>query len=155
MPCTLYKPCTRPRRKFVTYLFQIALYNAFVIYKHNFKANHEDDEKPEYDSLIKFITYAARAWTTVHEEGDDGGASGVPHRRSSTDRADRLEPQFRGHVLGNIPATEKKTDPYKRCSVCYSKGKRKETRFQCKKCEVPLCAVDCFEEYHTKVDYSV
>jgi len=31
-------------------------------------------------------------------------------------------------------------------------GIRRETTFECRKCDVALCAVPCFEIYHTLVD---
>ena len=40
------------------------------------------------------------------------------------------------------------------CVVCSSKGKRSQTRYQCKYCLVALHVVECFESYHTKLDYS-
>ena len=40
-----------------------------------------------------------------------------------------------------------------RCVVCSKHGKRKETRFICSDCDVALCAVPCFKEYHTKKTY--
>ena len=138
--------------------------------KLNFKANHKDDEvpkTPEYGHLIKFIAWAAKAWTTegvgeqrVGEQGaGDAGASGgacaVPRRRSSIERErHRRQPRFRGHVLGGFPATAKKKRPYRKCHVCRRKNKKnKEVPTQCIRCRVPLCAVGCYEAYHTRDNY--
>ena len=38
-----------------------------------------------------------------------------------------------------------------RCRLCSSHGQRKITVFKCTKCDVGLCVVPCFMEYHTKV----
>jgi len=39
-----------------------------------------------------------------------------------------------------------------RCRVCSSHGQRKGTMYKCARCDVGLCVVPCFEEYHTKVN---
>jgi len=39
-----------------------------------------------------------------------------------------------------------------RCRVCCSRGQRKGTRYKCARCDVGLCVVPCFEDYHTKVN---
>jgi hypothetical protein len=41
-----------------------------------------------------------------------------------------------------------------KCHVCSSRGKRKDVRTRCKKCNVGLCILGCFEDYHTKVRFS-
>ena len=38
---------------------------------------------------------------------------------------------------------------YRLCSSC---GQRKRTVYKCARCDVGLCVVPCFEEYHTKVN---
>lgn len=44
---------------------------------------------------------------------------------------------------------ENKRPPSKRCVVCAKQKIRKETRYTCIKCDVPLCIIPCFEKYHT------
>ena len=39
-----------------------------------------------------------------------------------------------------------------RCCLCSSRGKRKTTVYKCAKCDVGLCVVPCFSEYHIKVN---
>jgi len=38
------------------------------------------------------------------------------------------------------------------CHLCSSRGQRKTTVSKCAKCDVGLCVVPCFAEYHTKVN---
>jgi hypothetical protein len=38
------------------------------------------------------------------------------------------------------------------CHLCSSRGQRKGTAYKCARCDVGLCVVPCFEEYHTKVN---
>jgi len=39
-----------------------------------------------------------------------------------------------------------------RCHLCSSRGQRKTTVYKCAKCDVSLCGMPCFMEYHTKVN---
>lgn len=61
-----------------------------------------------------------------------------------------------GHFPMEVPPTEKKKNPTRKCVVCSLKrdhrGKqvRKESRYMCKVCQVALCVVPCFEKYHSK-----
>lgn len=55
------------------------------------------------------------------------------------------------HFISMYPTNEKSRKPHpKRCIVCSKRGIRKETRYMCKNCDVPLCVLPCFEKYHTK-----
>lgn len=60
------------------------------------------------------------------------------------------------HFPVYIHETERKKNSARRCQVhkqlSDSSKHRKETRFMCNVCKVPLCAVPCFEIYHTKKD---
>jgi len=42
------------------------------------------------------------------------------------------------------------TQPH--CRLCSSRGQRKRTAYKCARCDMRLCVVPCFEEYHTKVN---
>jgi hypothetical protein len=37
--------------------------------------------------------------------------------------------------------------------VCAAKKKQTINKFQCSRCKVNLCAVPCFQLYHTKVNF--
>ena len=41
----------------------------------------------------------------------------------------------------------------RRCTVCSKHNIHRETRFICAQCDVGLCAVPCFERYHTLANY--
>ena len=65
------------------------------------------------------------------------------------------------HWLESIPPTAKKLRPTKNCHACtiYSgerKGyiRRKESRYQCSSCKVPLCVEPCFRVFHTHKDFT-
>ncbi|GFW38337.1 piggyBac transposable element-derived protein 4 [Trichonephila clavipes] len=62
------------------------------------------------------------------------------------------------HFVKFIPPTQKKEKPARKCLICCRKrdsdGKeiKKETRYYCEKCDVGLCALPCFEKFHTQRD---
>jgi hypothetical protein len=39
-----------------------------------------------------------------------------------------------------------------RCRVCSERGQQKTTIYKCAKCDVGLCVVPCFADYHTKTN---
>ena len=71
-------------------------------------------------------------------------------------------PVGRDHFLYRIPATHAKVEgtSQRLCCVCAEKSKRqtgktikKCTTMYCRKCDVGLCIGQCFEVYHTKLNY--
>jgi hypothetical protein len=77
----------------------------------------------------------------------------VGGRTSSSTTPIKLQAKTWGHFPMHIPSTEKKQKVTKQCVVCYSRGKRSETVWQCKKCGVALHLEECFEVYHTQQSY--
>jgi maltodextrin utilization protein YvdJ len=68
----------------------------------------------------------------------------------------------RDHFLYRIPATHAKVEgtSQRSCRVCAErserqtgKTKKKRTTMYCRKCDVGLCIGQCFEVYHTKLNY--
>jgi hypothetical protein len=68
----------------------------------------------------------------------------------------------RDQFLYRIPATHAKVEGTSQCScrVCAEKSKRQTgktikncTTMYCQKCDVGLCTRQCFEVYHTKMNY--
>ncbi|KAJ8369328.1 hypothetical protein SKAU_G00093560 [Synaphobranchus kaupii] len=59
------------------------------------------------------------------------------------------------HFLSAVPQTEAQGSRTRRhCKVCLSSSrKRKQKRFMCAPCNTPLCAVPCFQEYHSLKHY--
>jgi hypothetical protein len=51
------------------------------------------------------------------------------------------------------PSTSARSISRRRCVVCAASKKRTSTKFFCKQCNVSLCAVPCFETYHTKINF--
>lgn len=79
----------------------------------------------------------------------------TPRRPSSLSSDSPLRLTGR-HFPSYVPPTKKKTNPTRHCHVCSNTNrrekKRKESRYMCKKCNVGLCVVPCFEEYHSLIN---
>lgn len=126
-------------KKIFQHLLDEATYNSFVLYqKEGGRASHMDYRLQLVDEII--TKYSGNG------SAKKKGRPGCPlNMKRLTER----------HFPSHIPPTEKKREPTRRCIVCYmkrdSKGKniRKETRIWCRWCEKALCAVPCFERYHT------
>ena len=59
----------------------------------------------------------------------------------------RLTPGDHKRVNVGRPGQQKK------CHVCYTSGKRKDTSYKCETCDVALCRENCFQRYHTQRKY--
>lgn len=75
---------------------------------------------------------------------------GAGRRSENADSPLRLTER---HFPACIPPTQKKCNPTKRCVVCATKNQRKETRYMCDSCDVALCVIPCFKNYHTLKKY--
>ncbi|KAL2096269.1 hypothetical protein ACEWY4_008417 [Coilia grayii] len=116
-------------------ILSISMVNAHIIYCHCTAAPHK--------TLKVFVQDVVTALLEGHswKETNKG-------RKSSS--------------LGDLPGrlTEchfiRKTDAYPDCVVCSDRTRpkgRRQTPYECKQCDVALCAVPCFERYHTIKDY--
>jgi hypothetical protein len=68
-----------------------------------------------------------------------------------------LKTELLRHLPHKIPPTVNKTKPYRRCRVCIASTtkdkKRKMTNIMCEACDVALCSVPCFYDYHDKINF--
>ncbi|KAL3210856.1 hypothetical protein MRX96_008599 [Rhipicephalus microplus] len=126
-------------KKIFQHLLDEATYNSFVLYqKGGGRASHLEYRLRLIDEII-----------TKYSPNTGTMKKGRPGRPLNAKRFGER------HFPSHIPPTEKKQEPTRRCVVCYMKrdvnGKniRKETRTWCRWCEKALCAVPCFERYHT------
>ncbi len=159
--CVKYYPFTRKSvkwtKKFTFYLFQIAMYNSFVIYKEQI-AQRKCKSLYEYILAIIecYISSTADIDSDSHSDDDTQRPSltlNVTPRAASHDPPTRLDGRMRNHTLEPIAATAKKKFPSRKCRVCVKHGERKETRYICSACHVPLHKGHCFTRYHTTQSY--
>ena len=57
------------------------------------------------------------------------------------------------HFISKIPSSGKSSRPQRRCIVCSRYKKIKTSVYWCRDCDVGLCLEECFEAFHTKVNY--
>lgn len=123
-------------KKMFFHLFEMGIINAHKLYK----INNPDKRVSLRDFLI---TLAEELPAQLDENPLPPPAAMEPNRHQ----------EGKGHFPTAIPATENKAKPYRKCAHCSNKpdpnGKkpRRETRWLCLVCQVPLC-VECFLPYH-------
>ena len=115
------------------HLMDIASLNAFILYKKN------GGEKSRLWFMLRLIDRII--------ENNQVGTSQTSNRSSLGGNQLRLTAR---RFPKKLAPTEKKQHPTRRCVVCYSLKKRKETTFWFKECVKPLCVDPCFDLYHTK-----
>lgn len=140
-------------KKVVLWLLNCALFNAFRVYKY-----HNSDSKLSYKN---FLLETANNWAAINtntDETDEEEEEEGPEK-STTPRAPHQDPpgrllggEVKKHKLQAIVTGNKKY-PSKPCRVCAAHKKRKETRYICSFCTVPLHKGECFERYHTLKHY--
>ena len=123
-------------KKIFVYMVDMALVNSFIIHK----IVREDITYADFrTSLVTEVMYNA----TLPSYGIRGRPHALPSPNRLTGR----------HFPITIPATANTASPCKRCVVCKSNRRRRETRYACEMCETPLCVHPCFKIYHTQQDY--
>ena len=119
------------------HILDMAILNAHILFK---KSGGKDSRLA---FILNLIDRLVETYNRKKQESFRG-------RRSLTDTPLRLTAR---HFPAYLPATSKKKRATRRCKVCISHGIRKETSYFCVNCDVPLCAVPCFETYHTVLHY--
>ena len=120
--------------KTVLFLLDVVLVNTFLVHK----------EIAGTDTLLSFRQLLVKEILELR-------AQNLPVYRSRG-RPSRLPGPRRligRHFPVEITPTSTRAKKYKRCDVCSRNALRKETKFMCDICEVPLCAAPCFKIYHT------
>ena len=124
-------------KKLFIHLLDMAVYNAFVIYKMQNNTSYQlSDFRLEIIRQI-LTKYGPQRSSTIG-------------RPSTRDSPLRLTAR---HFPSLIPQTLQSKQPQRKCVVCASHNIRRDTRYFCADCDAPLCIVDCFRDYHTKVNY--
>lgn len=143
--CLSYYPVARnQQRKYYKKIFRFLLsqsvYNSYVLYKKN-------------NGTLSHLNFRLQLIERLIEKGGMQSS----HRYTKTVKTSENVIRLTGrHFPSYVPNTLlKKKNPCRLCKVCAQKmncnGKRvrRETRFECKDCNVGLCAAPCFELYHT------
>ena len=78
----------------------------------------------------------------------DDDDEGPPRKASKQNSSTQFCGGFKSHHMLTFPSTANKKYPQSLQGV--SDGQKKDTRYYCKECGVPLCCVPCFEKYYSK-----
>ena len=124
---------TKWYKRVFLHLFEVSLVNAYILYctllPPKQRLSHLDFRISVASYLLR--TFASPSTRHVHPTDDN------PLRLTGR------------HFLGQY---EKGC---RDCKVCSTRklGKRKQTKFYCKQCNLAMCPCPCFEHYHTLVNY--
>jgi hypothetical protein len=125
-------------KKVLFHLLDITVWNTFFIYKIRFDCGSMRF-KDFRDILIKSMLKvpldktALQFFKNLNEKEPKKRLSGHYHEKI------RSPPNFKREVY------------YKNCKVCTKNKIRKQTQYQCRECDVPLCVGICFEDFHKSV----
>ena len=131
-------------KKLFFHLFDLAMVNSHIL--HNKSSKKKISLEMFYEKVAEGLL--ASAGMENGTQGDDNSTAG------------RLV--GRDHFLYRIPATHARVEgtSQRSCRVCAEKSKRqtgktvkKCTTMYCRKCNVGLCIGQCFEVYHSKLNY--
>ena len=129
--------CKRPWLRIFFHLFDLAVNNAYILYKHNCRL-----------SLIKYKDLFAFRMQLVHRLLD---SARKPHKRPCLPRPcpDVASEPCRLVKVENVRLKEGKVLKRGKCHHCLQKKRKpKFTVFACSNCRVRLCKIGCYDEYH-------
>ena len=150
-----YYPCTRKTLKWTKkvffYLMELSVHNSHVL----FKAKSRNQNMKLYDFQMKLI----RRLCQVSEQNDSSSGStddeAPPPKVPRHDPISRFRGGFKSHHIKSFPPSDGKKYPQRRCRFCKNNSVRKDTRYYCEECNVPLCKAPCFGDYHSKKHFAV
>ena len=137
----LMRKCMKGYRKIFFYLFDMALFNSFIL--HNKINNEKRQGYAEYKVKIAELLLENTPLPNYNRKG----------QLSNGDLPLRLQAQQWSHFPKHIDPTPSNQHPKRRCVVCTKHKQRRETTWECKKCKIALHVPTCFERYHTVKDY--
>jgi hypothetical protein len=138
----------------VFYLLQCALFSCFISFSKSNPAS--------WKSFLDFIVDVSES--LIHTEEDLSSSFDKPQESQLSQRtvmptppkwAPKKDPtgcldgNMRKHKLVQIPLTKGDKTPTRCCHVCIWKNEKRETRFMCAPCGVPLHPECCNTQYHT------
>lgn len=138
-----YYSCHMKSRKFYKYIFyfllDVAITNAFILYKHH-------TTSPKYKTIKDFRVQLAKELI-----GDY-----CSRKRAGRQGSSLCSLPLRHFPMKLVPEESSKRNR-KRCARCLGKYKRTDTYWFCKECAVPLChtgsaTTDCFLLWHKNMD---
>lgn len=135
-----FSECIRRSRKwykkFFFHLVDLTIYNAYVLYKLKKNVN------------LRLATYQLEVIREII--GKYGSQVRTSIGRPPSESPFRLTAR---HFPSRIESTETQLNPRRKCYVCANTVRRarsrRDTSYECIECDVGLCLMDCFKDYHT------
>ncbi|CAK9809208.1 PiggyBac transposable element-derived protein 4 [Anthophora quadrimaculata] len=125
-------------KKYFFHLIDMCVWNAFCLYK--LKTSKQISMAKFHLELIRQLLHHYLSNYKKNVENKSGQTNPL-----------RLTGRHFMSLYTNEPT--KRKNPLRKCVVCTKNDKRRESRYQCKICDVGLCATPCFEKYHTQYHY--
>ena len=119
-------------------LLNAAVLNSLIIFKQNTGRHCE-----QFDFRIQLVESLFTTFASVRGKN-------VPGSRPSDNTVPRLTER---HFIRRVTPKNAKSRPQRRCVVCTKRGRKKTSVYCCQECDVVLCVEECFELYHTKLNY--
>lgn len=141
-----YNDCTRKTIKWYSKLFfhflDISVLNAFYIFRQRARQANPNAKVNLGDFRIRLIRQLLDRHLAANEQPTVARPVGGAPRLSGR------------HFMQPLPLREcGQKRKQRKCFVCAHtvkrERKRKDTGFECKQCQIPLCVFPCYEEYHT------
>lgn len=135
---TGYYAISRRSKKWTTklcyHIFNIAFHNSYVLYK-------------KYSTCTKKKTYLKYLIKVIYLLAGD-----VIHSTLSQDTITQLQPTNLSTPSSRVTHYPVELANRRQCVVCSTHKKRKEIKTMCSSCQVALCCIGCFAEYHNTRD---
>ena len=139
-------------------LLQCCLFNSYVTFSKDNPNSHIsflDFMADIIENLIHTLDAVSSPSSTSDEsQGLSRTPTPTPPKRApKNDPPGRLDGKLKNHKLVHIRPTKSDKTSTRKCRVCTRKSIKKETRFLCAQCGVPLHPEGCYTQYHTLKHY--
>ena len=120
-------------KKVSIYLFNLAIYNTYVIYRKSTR------------TPLSYLYYQEEIFSSLL----------YPEDSSDGIRSDCVSRLHERHYIDKLPPHESGRKRQKRCRVCTKAGTRRDTIYYCPDCpsQPGLCFNQCFRRYHSFLNY--
>jgi hypothetical protein len=127
-------------KKLFFHLVDLTIYNAYVLYKLKNNVN------------LRLTTFQLELIREII--GKSGSQVRSSIGRPPSESLFRLTAR---HFPSRIASTATQENPRRKCYVCANTVRRpkarKDTSYECIECDVGLCLIDCFKDYHTRIAF--
>jgi hypothetical protein len=141
-------------KKVFFYLLQCALFNSYVVFTKSNPNSHISfldylvDVSENLTHTRKDVsTPSSSSSSSDDNESQDSSRTATPtppKRAPKRDPPGWLDKKLKDHKLVHIPPTKKDKTPTPNCRVCIRRNIKKEMRFVCAHCGVPLHSEGCY-----------